>query len=148
MTEIPCMPLLYVAGPFRGPALSSTHPISRNSWIMESNCRRAETLALKLWGMGASVICPHANTRYFQNSLPDETWLNGDLAQIARCDGVVLTLDWQDSEGARHEKEFAESLVIPVFYEHSLLFVAGFIADWKACKTKVTLERDRVWRAR
>jgi hypothetical protein len=121
----------YVAGPFRGPALSQGGVVARDSWAMEQNIRRAEALAHQLWARGTSVICPHCNTRYFQNSLPDHIWLKGDLAQLARCDFVVMTRDWRVSSGARAEWRFALKRGIPIFYEDSM----GYLDDWLAGKS-------------
>jgi hypothetical protein len=100
------MRLVYIAGPFRGP----------NSWAIESNIRRAEALALRVWELGAAALCPHANTRFFQHVGPDERWLNGDLEMLARCDAVMFTPDWKRSRGAVAERERAKYLHIPCFY--------------------------------
>lgn len=97
---------------------------------MERNIRRAEALAHELWAKGLSVICPHCNTRYFQNSLPDHIWLKGDLAQLARCDFVVMTRDWRASAGARAEWKFARARGIPIFYEDSM----AYLDDWLSGK--------------
>jgi hypothetical protein len=43
------MKLIYVAGPFRG----------KDAWEIECNIRRAESLALEVWRLGAACICPH-----------------------------------------------------------------------------------------
>lgn len=99
------MKLIYVAGPFRGPS----------AWDIECNIRRAETLALEVWRLGAAAICPHANTRYFKNAAPDEVWLKGDLEMLRRCDAVIVTEDWQESSGATAEVREAIALSIPVF---------------------------------
>jgi nucleoside 2-deoxyribosyltransferase len=101
------MPVGYVAGPFRGP----TH------WAIAENIRAAERLALEVWKLGAACICPHANTAHFQDAAPDELWLDGDLAMLARCDFVLMTPDWERSAGARAEREFATARGIPVFYD-------------------------------
>lgn len=100
------MKVIYVAGPFRGP----------DAWVIESNIRRAETLALEVWRSGAAAICPHTNTRFYQGAAPDEVWLDGDLAILARCDAILMTPDWERSSGARTEREYAASIKIPVFY--------------------------------
>lgn len=97
--------VVYVAGPFRGP----------DSWAIECNIRRAETLALEVWRLGAAAICPHTNTRFYQGAAPDAVWLDGDLAILAKCDAVLLTPDWQRSSGARAEVDFARARGIPVF---------------------------------
>lgn len=99
------MKLVYVAGPFRGP----------NAWEIEQNIRRAESLALEVWRLGAAVICPHTNTRFFQGAADDKIWLEGDLEMLRRCDVVMLTPDWRRSSGAQAEVKEALEREIPVF---------------------------------
>lgn len=99
------MKVVYVAGPFRG----------RCHWDVEENIRRAERLALEVWRSGAACLCPHANTRYFDGAAEDRVWLEGDLEMLGRCDAVVMTTDWERSNGARAERRYAESRGIPVF---------------------------------
>ena len=67
------MPLAYVAGPYRS---DSGHGIYQN-------IRRAEKVALKLWRLGFSVICPHKNTEHFDGACPDDVWLAGDRSREA-----------------------------------------------------------------
>lgn len=100
------MKLIYVAGPFRG----------ANSWEMECNIRRAETLALEVWKAGMACICPHTNTRFYQGVTEDNVWLDGDLEILRRCDAILLTPDWTRSYGARAEAQFAVARKIPIFY--------------------------------
>lgn len=98
----------YIAGPFRG----------KDSWEMEQNIRRAEALALEVWRTpGCAAVCPHSNTRYFQGVLPDERWLDGDLAILKKCDGVLMTPDYQRSYGAKAELLFALNHSIPIFFD-------------------------------
>jgi nucleoside 2-deoxyribosyltransferase len=106
--------VVYIAGPFR--------PKRENDcWEMENNIRRAEALALEVWKLGAAAICPHSNTRFFQNALPDEVWLEGDLAMLAKCDAILMTPDWERSAGARAERAFAYAHGILVFEKLELL---------------------------
>lgn len=106
------MKVIYIAGKFRGP----------NSWEIECNIRKAETLALQVWKAGAAALCPHANTRFFQGAAPDLVWLEGDLEMLSRCDGMVLVDNWRESEGAKAEVAHAHRLKIPVFEDiHELL---------------------------
>lgn len=106
IAAVPHMPVVYIAGPYRGP----------DNWTIEGNIRRAETLALDVWRAGAAALCPHANTRFFQYAAPDDVWLRGDLAMLAKCDAILMTPDWQKSSGAREELLFAQHRGIPVFY--------------------------------
>jgi hypothetical protein len=107
------MKVVYVAGPFRGPS----------AWDIECNIRRAETLALEVWRLGAAALCPHCNTRFFQNAAPDEVWLKGDLELLRRCDAIIVTEDWERSSGARAEVDFAVKHSIPFFATLSQLQV-------------------------
>lgn len=101
------MKLVYIAGPFRG----------KSAWDIECNIRRAEELSLEVWRLGAAALCPHTNTRFFQNAAPDEVWLKGDLEMLKRCDAVMLTADWKRSSGAMAEVLYAQECNIPVFEE-------------------------------
>jgi nucleoside 2-deoxyribosyltransferase len=100
------MKVVYVAGPFRG----------KDHFEIHTNICNAEALALKVWRLGAVAICPHLNTAHFQNAAPDDVWLVGDLELLRRCDAVIMTADWQRSQGAVSEHEFAKHHGIPVFY--------------------------------
>lgn len=99
------MKVVYVAGPFGGPS----------AWDIECNIRRAETLALEVWRLGAAALCPHTNTRFFQNAAPDAVWLEGGLELLRRCDALIVTPDWERSSSARAEVVFAAKHDIPVF---------------------------------
>lgn len=119
------MKLIYVAGPFRGD----------NAWEIENNIRRAETLALQVWRLGAAAICPHTNTRFFSGAAPDEVWLKGDIEILRRCDALITTPDWKASSGARAEVAFAYAHGIPVFSNTDLL------AEWIVTQDEVDASR-------
>lgn len=107
--------VVYVAGPFR--AMSKYCEGHWDAWEIEQNIRRAETLALGVWRTGkAAAICPHTNTRFYQGAAPDDVWLDGDIALLAKCDAVLMTSDWTRSSGAKAEHEFAKEHGIPTFY--------------------------------
>lgn len=91
------MQLVFIAGPFR----------ARTPWEIEQNVRLAETVALEVWRKGYACICPHANTRFFQDAAPDELWLRGMIEIMSRCDIVLMVGDWTNSEGAKAEREKA-----------------------------------------
>jgi hypothetical protein len=110
MNEKSKIPVVYIIGPFR----------AASSWGVEQNIRRAEEVALWVWSLGAAAICPHTNTRFYQGALPDEVWLEGDLAILRKCDAVLACDGWMSSEGSRKEVEEAESLGIPVFYHETM----------------------------
>jgi len=99
--------VLYVAGKYRDP---------RGVYFIWKNIETARDVAVHLWQMGAAVICPHANTSFFDGSCPDERWLGGDLELLARCDGVVMLPGWEQSAGAVGEWQAAQNHGLQVFY--------------------------------
>lgn len=109
------MKVIYVAGPFRGP----------DAWAIENNIRRAEALALEAWRLGAAVICPHTNTRFFQGAAPDHLWLDGDLAILRKCDAILMTPDYERSTGAKAELADAIAHGIPALF--NLTELADFL---------------------
>jgi hypothetical protein len=104
MTMYKNIPVVYVAGPYRGPS----------EWAVTENIRAAEAAALELWKRGAAAVCPHKNTAYFGGARPDETWLEGDLAILMKCDALFLLPTWKQSTGAVAEVELARSFFIPI----------------------------------
>ena len=99
------MKVVYVIGPI----------IEKNAWEIEQNIRRAETIALAIWKMGAAVICMHASNRFYQGTMSEEDFLKGDLEVLSRCDAAfVLPAIWR-SKGSQAEVELAEELMLPIF---------------------------------
>ncbi len=99
------MKVVYVAGAFR----------ADTPWQIELNVRRAEEMSLGLWRMGLVPICPHTQTRFFQFSAPDQSFLEGTLEMMRRCDAVMLLRGWEASNGTIGEIKEAQRLGIPVF---------------------------------
>jgi len=117
------MIVVYTAGPYR----------ASNAWAIEQHIRAAELASLKIWTLGAVPICPHTMTRHFQNALPDATWLAGDLELVKRCDAVLMLDGWEQSQGAKAEKAYADAKDIPVFESMELL--ATWL-QWRKSKPK------------
>lgn len=97
--------VVYIAGPYR----------ADNAWDREEHIRTAERLALDVWRLGHAALCPHTNSRFFDGALPDQVFLDGDIAMMLRCDAVLLTADWRKSRGACNERAIAIEHGIPVF---------------------------------
>lgn len=74
-------------------------------------------VALEYWRKGYAVICPHKNTALFDGAegTTDDTWLEGDLEILGRCDVVVALPGWKGSMGARAEVVEARRQGIPVW---------------------------------
>ena len=99
------IPVIYIIGPFR----------SKNGWLIEQNIRRAEEVSLNLWELGFAVICPHTNTRFFNGSLNDSIWLEGDKEILKRCDAAFLISGWEFSTGCNEEVQFCRYIEKPYF---------------------------------
>ena len=100
----------FVCGPYRA---------GHGRSVLE-NIRNAEAVAIELWRKGYVAFCPHKNTAHFDGILPDGAWLAGDMTMLARCDLLVTVPGWEESEGARAEVEWAQSVAMPVY--HNLEF--------------------------
>lgn len=96
--------LLYVAGPYRGD--------------VDRNIAQARSMAVELYKAGHNVITPHMNTAKMDEDtgLPDQFWLDATLELLARCDGIVMSPDWEKSEGAKSEHSYAQEHDIPIWY--------------------------------
>jgi hypothetical protein len=107
--EMTSRPLIYIAGPFR----------ADTPWGIELNIRRAEEHGLRIVKLGGIPVIPHTMYRFFQNSLPDDFWLEAGLALLRPCNAVAVTVDSssaQRSRGTVGEIAAARESGIPVFY--------------------------------
>lgn len=107
-------PVIYIAGPIR----------ADSPWLREQNIRRAEALALEAWHAGAACLCMHSQGRFYDDG-HYEMWIEGDLEILARCDAVLVTPDWEKSQGARAEVAHAKKIGVPVI--HSLPALRLFV---------------------
>jgi len=107
------IPRVYIAGPFT----------AKTRWEEEQNVRQAEGLGYAVAELGAYPVIPHTNTRpLFIDLQTPEWWYVATLESMFTCNAVLLTADWQESTGARNEKEQAEKRGIPVFYTLTELY--------------------------
>ena len=111
--------VIYVAGKYND---------ERGEWYVECNIREAERAAQFIWLNGGVAICPHLNTKMFGGLCSYETWIQGDLEILSRCDAIYMVSNWISSKGAKIEKEHAEKLGLPILYDHAdLLDYLGVI---------------------
>lgn len=101
------LPLIYIAGPFRGPT-----PLA-----VRRNVEAARDLGLRVAEAGGYPVIPHTMTSEFDKLLTDEFWLEGTMEMLRRCDAICLTANWQQSTGARAEEQTARRLGLPRFLD-------------------------------
>ncbi len=99
--------LVYVAGAYTAPT----------DIEVERNVKTARDYALKVCKMGFSVICPHMNTKgYERDGMTYEEVMENDFEQVARCDGMFMVPNWENSKGSLRERKLAIELGLPIFY--------------------------------
>lgn len=104
------MKVLYIAGPYD----DRQDPIHG----VQENITRASRIALEYWRQGWAVICPHMNTAGFHHAkdVQRETWIEGDIEILSRCDAILMIPGWARSPGAKAERDYALEHGIEVIY--------------------------------
>ena len=103
------MQVAYIVGPYSAKDLSE----------QLVNINRAEQVAKEFWRRGYAVICPHMNSKLFDEVVPYEQFILGYLEILSRLtndDLVVVLHNWEGSKGSITEVHLAENLNIPTMY--------------------------------
>lgn len=100
------MRLLYIAGPFSGPADAD----------VLRNIERAAAVADWAWRDGAyGVVCPHLNSSVMHGTdVPHDRYYEADLALLSKCDAIAV-LPHEGSKGAWAEVRMARALNLIVY---------------------------------
>ena len=85
------------------------------------NLLMGRQMAIECAKRGIPYYSPHLNTARFEieEALVDVTWqdyMDMDYDIIARCSGILMMVNWEESKGAVLEREYAIANNIPVFY--------------------------------
>jgi hypothetical protein len=100
------MKVLYIAGPYRAEG---------HDRVLE-NILAARALAREAWVRGWAVICPHTNTILMNGpDIDEQTFLDGDIEILRRCDAILMLPLWKKSAGASHEHAVAVNLGLPIY---------------------------------
>jgi hypothetical protein len=97
------IPLVYIAGPFRGPT-----PLA-----VRRNVEAARDLGLLVAAAGGYPVIPHTMTAEFDKQLTDQFWLDGTMELLKRCDAIVCSENWEWSKGAQAELGWARGAKLP-----------------------------------
>jgi hypothetical protein len=114
------IPLVYIAGPFRG----------KTPFDVKCNVHEAEVLGLEVATLGGYPVIPHSMTCHFDKQLTDVFWLAGKMEMLRRCDAIMLSPRWEQSTGARAEKEEAARLELPAFYRANQIMWKSEFTYW------------------
>jgi len=76
-----------------------------------ANIKLAERYAAKIWDLGFSVICIHANISSVDKLCKKTSYndfMDGCLNILDKCDVLFLLTNWKDSKGATIEYKYAK----------------------------------------
>ena len=105
-------PILYISGPYS----------AGNGRTVADNIAVARRYAVAAANAGWMPFTPHLNTAGFEIDCPEishQEWLDGDLAILRALSqagvAVLLLPGWEQSKGARLERDWAIHLNLEVF---------------------------------
>ncbi len=71
----------------------------------------------QLWEAGVLHYCPHRNSPQVGTTDQGyEAWMAMDIEVLRRCDYILMTGLWRESQGCRRELALAMHLNLPVVY--------------------------------
>ena len=100
--------LVYVSGPYT----AKTHD------EISANIQAAREVAIKLWEMGHTALCPHLNTAHFEVDCKAtyDQYMAGDFTLLSVCDAMVVLPGHEKSRGTNMEIDYAKEHGIPMYY--------------------------------
>ena len=120
--------LVFLLGPITPTGRIGMSPV----WELVSNLRQFFTAEAALINEGVAVVNP-ANDIFAlligQDRFSEKMAKEKSLDKLSHCDVALALPGWERSEGARTEKEKADELKIPVFYNLTLLLESLKVDD-------------------
>lgn len=96
------MKIIFVSGPYSG------NP---------NNSDLSVELCIEVSAAGAMPICPNAfKDKRFMEVRNYDWWILATKKALSRCDGIIFTHNFRESNGATGEEVEAKRLGIPCFY--------------------------------
>lgn len=89
----------------------------------EANIQAARKKAIELWELGYTALTPHLNTMNFDGDCECsyQDYIEGDLVLLDRCDIIYMLEGWEESGGARIEKDYARKEGIYIVFNNKEL---------------------------
>lgn len=107
--------VIYVAGPYSS---------NQGMWGVQENINAARNVATIIWQSGGIAICPHMNSA-MMDGIPGtnpNSFIEGGLELLRRCDAVALVDGWEGSHGTIREITEAAKMKIPILYNVNDIF--------------------------
>jgi hypothetical protein len=100
--------IIYISGKYSGKTKEET----------TRNIEQARLMAAKVWELGYPCLCPHTNTMHFEDICNCEynDYIEGDLHLLSKCDGILMLDNYESSNGAKIELDFARAREMSVYY--------------------------------
>lgn len=110
--------LIYVSGPY-----TAEYRIE-----VDANIARAQYASLSLWRQGFGCITPHLNSARFERLAPEVpygAYLETYMSMIPLCQGMLMLPGWEESKGARIERQRGIDLGL-IVANHQVLLMTAF----------------------
>lgn len=103
--------LVYIAGPYRADTVEA----------VKLNIESAKKTALLVLEKGYYPVTPHLNSALFEllANVDDQFYLDHTLELMERCNAVVMSQGWQESQGATAEYERAKEIKQTVYESYA-----------------------------
>ena len=124
------MKRVYVAGPYN----------ADNVIDVLNNMRRGIRISVELLVHGFAPFCPWLDYNFqLQAELTIKQFKDFSMAWVQVSDAIFMITGWENSKGAIAEKEEAERLHIPVFYDLDSLLAWGKSKTCHECSDSTNL---------
>ncbi|OIQ67094.1 hypothetical protein GALL_513310 [mine drainage metagenome] len=98
--------VVYVAGPYSAPDEEG----------LLAHIKAAISFGLEVQALGFLPLVPHVAILPVDDTEAGYEQATAECFELlSRCDALILMPTWQESPGARREREFAEKFGLPVF---------------------------------